>query len=80
MRSVTKVNYQTKSVYWVGSNEINNVAVRHEFGNHRAFPGVVVNLHRDEAKDIGVRNVLPEDGFLAEMLRPAYTCQWRKKK
>ena len=75
-----KVNYQAKPVCWVESNEPIDVAVHHKHGNHRAFPGVIVDLHRDKAKDIGVKDVLPENGFLAEMLRPAHTGQRGKKK
>ena len=77
MRNIN--NYQTKPVYWVGSNETDDIAVRHELRNHRAFGGVTVNLHRDKTKNVGVRSVLPEDSFLAEMLRPVYTGQCRKK-
>ena len=51
---------------------IEDVAVLHELGNHRALPTATVDLDRDKAKYIRVRYVLPENNLLAEMLRPAY--------
>ena len=72
-------NYQAETVCWVGPNEVNDVTVQHELGDHRALPGVNVDLRRDKAKDIWVRDVLPENGLFAEMLRSSYIRQRKKK-
>ena len=64
----SKVNHQGEPVCSVGPNKMRYIAVHHELGNHRALPGATVDLHRDKAKDVGVGYILPEDGFLAEIL------------
>ena len=72
------VDYQTEPVYRIMLNEIEDIAVRHELGDHEALSGVAINIDCDEPEDVGMRDVLPKDSLLAEMLRQ--TRQYRERK
>lgn len=66
-----EVNHQSEAVRPVVLNETEDVALLHEFGNHKAPSGGTVDIDCNKAKDIGMADVLPKDSLLAKVLRPA---------
>ena len=47
-----RTDYQAEPVHRVALNEIEDVAVLHELGNHKALSGEAVDIGCDESQDI----------------------------